>query len=283
MEMTKIIAELGINHLGDIEIAKRMICSAKDAGADYVKFQKRDVDWCYTSEELKNSCESPWGTTVEDKVRGRELNWDQFKEIDRFCRNLCIDWSASCFDLKSLNDLESLFPYRPWNKVPSAMAVHQEFIESVARYKRLALVSIGLCTDKQVESISDTFERHGCDYVFLHTTALYPCPLDRLNLSVIPVLVEAFHEKKHCVGVGYSGHEVGVMPSVMACGMGAMWIERHFTLDRSMYGADQAASLEPEGLKRLVRDIRSLSSIRGDGVRRLLGDEKNPVRYFRSA
>lgn len=282
METTNIVAEIGINHNGDLDLAKRLICSAKECGADYVKLQKRNIRSCYTEEELQKPCESIWGHTILDKVKGRELNWDQYKEIDDLCSEIGIEWSASCFDLYSLRNFEVIFPNRPWNKIPSAMAIHPQFVKEVASFKRLTLISIGLCSDEQVEEISRIFESARCEYVFMHTVSLYPCPLDRLNLAAIPVLAHAFHDHEYCMGVGYSGHEVGVMPSVMACGMGAMWVERHISLDRSMYGSDQAASLEPPGLERLVRDIRALSKIRGDGVRRLYGDEKNPVKFFKA-
>lgn len=278
---TKIIAELGINHNGDVDIAKAMVTKAAIAGCDYVKLQKRDVEWCYTPEQLAQPCDSPWGETIEDKVCGRELDWDAVEFLDRHCSSLDIGWSASCFDLNSLSELEGLFPQRPFNKVASAMALHQLFLREVARYGRLTLLSTGLLTDEGISRAAQVFENARCPYVIMHTTALYPAPLERLNLSVISILQEVFHEAEHCMGIGYSGHEVGVLPSVVAAGLGATWIERHFTLDRSMYGADQSASLEPAGLERLVRDIRSLPVIRGDGNRVLHGDEKNPVTYFR--
>jgi len=272
-----VIAEIGINHNGDMNLVYDMVLAAKRCGADFVKFQKRDIDTCYTPEELAAPCDSPWGDTVEAKVRGRELSWEEFSAIDGICARQKIGWSASCFDLKSLDDLQRQFGDEiTFHKVPSAMAIHRPFLEQVAAYKKLTLISVGLAPNfQEVVAIADLFYEAGCPFVINVTTSLYPCPPDRCNLERLSFFQN--HSRVNRFGVGYSGHEVGILPSVIAAQMGARFIERHFTLDRSWYGADQAASLEPDGLRRLCRDIEELGVIDGSGCVALRGDEKNPV------
>ncbi|UCG53534.1 MAG: N-acetylneuraminate synthase family protein [Candidatus Latescibacterota bacterium] len=279
MKERKIIAEIGINHNGSIESAKTMALIAKEAGADFVKLQKRDISSCYSIEELREPCKSPWGSTVEAKVRGRELSWDEVSDFARFCEKNEIGWSASCFDAKSFKELQSYEP--AFNKVPSGLAIHRDYLQMVAKAKRLTLISTGLLGSMdEIISAAEIFEDAGCEYVINHCVALYPCPEERLNLRVIPRLIDTFlyGDMAHCSAIGYSGHEVGILPTVIAAQFGAIWIERHFTLDRAWYGADQSASLEPQGLHRLVRDIRSLSLLQGDSLK-LKGDEKIPVSW----
>ena len=281
----KVIAEIGINHNGDLNKAKLLIKAAYDAGCDWVKFQKREIDYCYSEEDLQKPCDSPWGVTIEDKVKGRELGWNDFLKIDEFCKNLGIGWSASCFDLVSQRRLHTMFASRPFNKIASAMAVRDTFVQAVAEQKLFTFVSTGLF--KTVEDIFDCtkiLEDAECPYVVMHCVPNYPAPLERLNLNFIKVLVEEYITGsvfKFCKGVGYSGHEISLMPSVVAAAYGADYIERHITLDRAMYGADQAASVEPQGLKRLVRDVKQIDTILGDYDKVLYGDEKNPITYFR--
>ncbi len=279
----QVIAEIGINHLGDISKAWNMIDAANNCGAHHVKFQKRNVDQCYTEEELAKPCQSPWGETIEDKMRGRELSWDDFKGIADKCDILKIGWSVSCFDLKSLCELEDLFGDRiSFHKVPSAMAMHPVFLEQIASYKRLTLVSVGLAEDlKEVVRVTDIFEKEECPYVLNITTALYPTPVDRCNVARIQTLRMKTACLNNCQGVGYSGHEVGILPSIVAAVLGVTHIERHFTMDRSWYGADQSASLEPEGLRRLCRDVAQVEEALGSDVIHLRGDEKNPVPALR--
>ncbi len=282
MSKVTIIAELGINHNGDLELAKKMALAAKAAGCDMVKIQKRSIEHCYTPQELVFPCESPWGATVRAKVEGRELDWDQVRVFDEFCKSIDLPWFASCFDLQSFRDYDNNF-YAPVNKIASAMALHQKFLEEVAREQTLTLISTGLLDLQGIRDVARTFEVHDCPYVMNHCVALYPAPPDRLNLMQIRAIQREMEVPvhPHFRGVGYSGHEVSVLPSVIAASLGATFIERHFTLDRSLYGADQAASLEPEGMRRLVRDIRSLEQIMGSQLpRELQGDEKNPVMHF---
>lgn len=277
-----VIAEIGINHNGDLKKALDMVSAASGCGADFVKFQKRRVDLCYSSEELAKSCASPWGNTVSDKVYGRELSWDDFHTIDEYCEKIGIGWSSSCFDSVSLGDLELYFGKSiAFHKVPSAMALHKPFLEQVARYRRLTLVSVGLAESiDSVFNVARVFEDHNCPYVLNVTTALYPTPPGRCNIKRITEF-ETLRKNESlsaCKGIGYSGHEVGILPSILAAQLGAMCIERHFTLDRSWYGADQSSSLEPEGLRRLCRDVGQIQAITGNGEVLLRGDEKCPVK-----
>jgi N-acetylneuraminate synthase len=276
----RIIAEIGINHDSEVERAKQLATIAKSTGCDYVKLQKREVELCYAPDELHRPCRSRWGDTIKEKLVGRELSWGQVQEFAEHCERIRIGWSSSCFDLRSLAELEKRFPSRPFNKIPSAMAIHERFLEAVAMYGRTTLISTGLCTDDQVMRAADIFDSKSCDYVLNHCVALYPCPADRLNLRVIPAMMEVFSRRNHCVGIGYSGHETGVLPAVIAAQLGATWIERHVTYDRAADGSDHAASLEPHGLHLLVRDLRTLDVILGTGRRELRGDEKVPVKHF---
>ena len=280
-----VIAEIGINHNGDIDIAKLLIKAAYDAGCDWVKFQKREVEYCYTEETLKSPCDSPWGLTIEDKVRGRELDWNAFLSLDKFCKDIGIGWSASCFDLVSLRRLHSMFSQRPFNKVASAMALRETFVREVAEQGVFTFLSTGLFkTLEEIFECTNVFEQEECPYVVMHCVPNYPAPPERLNLNFIQALEEEYINGdvfKHCKGIGYSGHEISLMPSVVAASLGADYIERHITLDRAMYGADQSASVEPQGLARLVRDVKQTEEILGDYDKVLYGDEKNPVPYFR--
>jgi N-acetylneuraminate synthase len=278
----KIIADAGINFNGDLDILKALALVAKNSGCDYIKIQKREPDWAYSSEELKKPCESPWGKTVGDKVRGRELDWIKVREFSDYCTSISLPWSSSCFDLCSLRELHRQYPDRPFNKIASAMALQKDFVTEVAEQRIPTLISAALCTDAQLDGIVGIFERTHCVYVVNHCIGLYPCPPHRLNLMAVRLLAKKYHANRFCAGVGYSGHETGVLPSVVAALLGATWIERHITLDRSMYGADQAASLEPTGIERLARDIRSIDQILGTGQRILMGDEKRPVGYWRT-
>lgn len=288
-----VTAELGINHNGKLGLAKQLATVARDAGCDYVKLQKRNPEWCYSPEELARPCESPWGTTVGDKVRARELSWDDVHEFDKHCRAIGIKWFASCFDLHSLRKLHEYFPDRDWNKVAGCMVFFPEFLAEVAAQGKPTMISCAFLetpsgSSNRMTETATTFERAGCAYVLMHCQPIYPCDPERLNLNVVRDLPLwkargelSFPSPLHCLGIGYSGHESGVMPSVVAAVLGARWIERHITIDRTMYGADQAASLEPDGLRRLVRDLRSLETIMGNGEHRLRGDEKRPVTFFR--
>ena len=273
---TTIIAELGINHNGHVDLACQMASMAKTCGADVVKLQFRHVESCYTQEQLDAQCKSPWGTTVDDKVRGRELSYPNIDQFNAY----------SCFDLESLDWIHKNYPGRPFNKVPSGMAIPDriEYLEAVASQQRLTIISTGLCESFDIiDVVARIFELAYCPYVLNHCCAMYPATSDRLDMRVVATMRDRYlldRQWRFCTAIGYSGHETGIMPSVLAVSLGATYIERHFTLDRAMYGADQAASLEPEGLRRLVRDVKLVPKVLGHPTKSLQGDEKQPIGKF---
>ena len=253
-----VIAEVGINHNGDMSLAKRLIDIAADSGCDAVKFQKRTIDLVYAAEVLESPRESPWGSTQRAQKEGLEFSRDQYEEIDEYCRELGIAWSASAWDLPSLDFVDDFDP--PFHKVASAMLTHHSFVEAVASKGRLTLVSTGMATLDTIDEVVKVFKDAGTEFVLLHTVSTYPSPESDLNLSMIHTLQE-----RYGVPVGYSGHEPSVSPSIVAAALGASVIERHITIDRSMYGSDQAASLEENGLRQLVTTVRKIPAMLGTG------------------
>jgi len=271
-----VIAEVGINHNGDMNLAKQLIDMAVDTGCDAVKFQKRTIDLVYTAEVLDAPRESPWGTTQRDQKQGLEFTLEQYQEIDSYCRDKGIVWSASAWDIPSLEFLEGFNP--PFHKVASAMLTHRSFIEAVASKGRLTLVSTGMATIEMIDQVVEIFKSSGTPFVLLHTVSTYPSPESDLNLSMIQTLLERYK-----VPVGYSGHEPSVSPSVVAAVLGATVIERHITIDRSMYGSDQAASLEANGLRQLVSTLRKMPAMLGTGEKGWAPGEKavaEKLRYW---
>ena len=269
-----VIAEVGINHNGDLSAAKRLIELAVDAGCDAVKFQKRTIDLVYTPEVLNSPRDSPWGTTQRSQKEGLEFSYEQYQEIDVYCRERGIAWSASAWDLPSLQFVESFDP--PFNKVASAMLTHDAFIHAVANKGRLTLVSTGMASLDVIDRVVEAFRDAKTPFVLLHTVSTYPSPEADLNLSVIRTLRE-----RYGVPVGYSGHEASVSPSIVAAALGAVVIERHITLDRAMYGSDQAASLEESGLRQLVNVIRKVPAMLGSGVKDWAPGEREVARKLR--
>ena len=273
--MTYIVAEIGINHNGSLTIAKDLIDVAINCGCNAVKFQKRTVEQVYSKETLEIPRESPWGKTTGDQKKGLELSLDDYDKINEYCKNK-IDWFASCWDIQSQEDMK---PYNfKHNKIASAMITHLEFIKQVAKEKKHTLISTGMTQYKDIDLAIEIFEKESCDYTLMHTVSTYPTKDIDCNINMIDTLKTKYNCK-----IGYSGHEVGLLPSILAVTKGATVIERHITLDRSMYGSDQAASLEPEGLRRLVRDIRSIEKISGNGVKIFSDEEKavaKKLRYF---
>ncbi len=271
-----VIAEVGINHNGDMSVAKQLIDMAIDTGCDAVKFQKRTIDLVYTAEVLDASRESPWGNTQRDQKQGLEFTLEQYQEIDRYCRDKGILWSASAWDIPSLEFLEGFNP--PFHKIASAMLTHRPFVEAVATKGRLTLVSTGMATIEIIDEVVGIFKSAGTPFVLLHTVSTYPSPESDLNLSMIHTLLERYK-----VPVGYSGHEPSVSPSVVAAVLGATVIERHITIDRSMYGSDQAASLEASGLRQLVTTLRKIPGMLGTGEKDWAPGEKavaEKLRYW---
>jgi len=257
-----IIAEIGINHNGDVRIAKRLIDMAKAAGCDAVKFQKRTIDIVYTEEYLDSQRESPWGTTQRDQKEGLEFSNEEYNEIDAYCQKVGIDWFASAWDVPSQLFLRQYD--LKYNKIASPMITHRELLEAVAVECKATFISTGMSTYEQIDTTVEVFKHSKCPFVLMHCVSEYPAVESILNLRCINML----RERYRCP-VGYSGHEVTMVPGVLAAMMGVVAVERHITLDRAMYGSDQAASLEKRGLELLVGYIREIAVAVGDGVKRI--------------
>ena len=275
MKNILIIAELGINHNGDIKLAKKLMKLAKDCGCDFVKFQKRTPN--ITTPESKKEIlrETPWGQITYLQYKKKiEFELKEFKEIDRYSKKIGIDWFASAWDNLSLNFLKKF--KNKYNKVASAMITNLNFLNEVARQKKTTFISTGMCTEKDITNAVRIFKKNKCKYILMHSVSTYPAKENELNLSYIPVL-----KKKYRCEVGYSGHESTVSPTLGACYMGANYIERHITLDRAMWGTDQAASLSPNGLKTLCAKIKKIKEIKGNGKKRFLKDEKAKSKELR--
>lgn len=263
-----VIAEIGINHNGSVETAKELIDAAAAAGCDAVKFQKRTVDVVYTREELAKPRENPFGATNGDLKRGLEFGADAYREIDRHCRERNILWTASCWDEASVDFLESFQP--PFYKIASASLTDAKLLKHTRSKGRPIILSTGMST---LEEISAAVKILGEEQLaILHCTSTYPSEPAELNLRVMFALRERFR-----CPIGYSGHEVGLLPSVIAVTLGATILERHITLDRAMWGSDQAASVEIPGFQRLLRDVRLLPTILGDGKKQRYASEE-PIR-----
>ena len=273
--MVFITAEIGTNHVGSIDIAKKIIDVAVETGCDAVKFQKKDVENIYSKEFLDAYLESPWGTTQRSMRLNREFSLEQFKEIDDYCRTKKIEWYVSCWDTKSQIEMRQF--NTKYNKVASAMLTHEKLLHLIAEERKHTFISTGMSTIDDVEKAVNIFKKHDCPFELMHTNSSYPSTLDEANLYVISEL-----QKKFKCEVGYSGHEKSAyLVCVCAVMLGATSIERHVTIDRTLYGHDQAASLEPLGLRRLVRDIRAVDKILGDGKKRIWDSELETVKKLR--
>lgn len=267
-----IIAEIGINHNGDINLAKRLVKLAKDNGCDAVKFQKRTVELVYSKHELEMERPNPFGNTNGDLKRGLEFSYEQYQEIDKYCRELDILWFASCWDKNSVDFIDSFNP--PCHKIASASLTDDDLILHIKSKERPILLATGMSTQDEIDHALSIL---GMDnLVLMHCTSTYPSLESELNLNVIPNYI-----KRYSCPIGYSGHEKGVLPSVIAASMGACAIERHITTDRTLWGSDHPASLEPEGLRRLVRDIRLLNTIKGDGKKVVYESELPIIKKLR--
>ena len=261
-----IIAEIGINHNGDMSICKKLIDVAVNAGCDAVKFQKRDINKVYSQEFLDSHRESPWGTTQREQKAGLELGEDEYKEIDKYCKDKCIEWFASAWDLNSQKFLQQ-FDCK-YNKVASAMIVYEDLLKMIAEEGKHTFISTGMTTYDDIQKAVDIFTEKNCPFDLMHTVSTYPMKDENANLNMIKTL----REKYQC-RVGYSGHEVGLAVSYAAAALGISSLERHITLDRSMYGSDQSASVEPQGFRQLLGAVRKIESAMGDGVRRIVDAE----------
>lgn len=265
--MVFICAEIGINHNGSIDIAKKLIDLAVSSGCDAVKFQKRNVEKVYSKELLDQPRDSPWGTTQRDQKLGLEFSEKEYKIIDSYCKKKKIPWYLSCWDISSQIQMRKF--NTKFNKVASAMLVHTKLLETIAEEKKYTFISTGMSTMKEISNAIKIFKKYNCDFELMHSHSSYPMPIDEANLNLIPTLKKKFKCK-----VGYSGHESGsYLLCVVATMLGATSIERHITLDRALYGSDQAASLGPEGIYRMVRDVRTIDKISGDGKKRIWDSE----------
>jgi N-acetylneuraminate synthase len=245
------IAEIGINHNGDINIAKQLIDNAKEAGFDAVKFQKRTIDLVYSSEQLETLRESPWGTKTRQQKEGLEFGKKEYDEINKYCLEKKIEWFASAWDLKSLDFLDQY--NLKYQKIASAMIIDELFLKNVAKRKKYTFISTGMSEEKHIQNAVKIFNEHSCPFELMHCISTYPMKTEDANLETIGFLRKKFNCK-----VGYSGHESGLAVSYAAVGYEISSLERHVTLDRSMYGSDQSASLEPRGQKELLSVINKM-------------------------
>ena len=259
-----VLAEIGINHNGDTKIAKKLIDVAAFAGCEGVKFQKRTVEVVYTPEELAKPRESPFGETNGDLKRALEFGPTEYEQIDEYCRRKPIAWTASCWDEASVDFIDRFDP--PFYKIASASLTDDELLRHTRAKGKPIVLSTGMSTLEQIDHAVDVVGKE--DLVLLHCCSAYPSQYADLNLKAIPALRE-----RYGLPVGYSGHETGIASSVAAVVLGACMVERHVTLDRSMWGSDQAASLEPNGIMRVIRDIRLVETALGDGVKTVLPSE----------
>lgn len=267
-----VVAEIGINHNGNVDLAKKLVSVAVAAGCDAVKFQKRTVDVVYSAEELAKPRETPFGLTNGELKRGLEFGLDEYKEIDTFCKSVKMPWFASPWDEASVDFLEQFAT--PCYKVASASLTDDHLLRHIRETGKPTILSSGMSTLGEIDHALEVLGRQ--DLILLHTTSTYPSAYEELNLRAIPALAE-----RYGVPVGYSGHETGIPTSVCAAAVGACMVERHITLDRAMWGSDQAASLEPNGINRLVRDIRLWEMAKGDGVKRVFESEKPILKKLR--
>jgi len=260
-----VVAEIGINHNGDLGLARQLIDVAVNAGCNAVKFQKRTIDVVYSAAELAKFRESPFGSTNGELKRALEFGRKQYSEIDAHCKERGMVWFASPWDEASVDFLEEFAV--PCYKIASASLTDDNLLRHIRATKKPIILSTGMSTLEQVDHAVEILGKR--DLILLHATSTYPAHYHELNLKVIPVLA-----RRYDLPVGYSGHETGIASSVAAVALGAVMVERHLTLDRAMWGSDQAASLEPNGMTRLIRDIRLVETAFGDGEKRLLEREK---------
>ena len=273
----KIIAEIGINHNGDIDLAKKLILKSKEAGVDIVKFQKRTINLVYSKEILNSPRQSPWGSTTRAQKEGLELNKEEYDEIDKFSKEIGIKWFASAWDLESLNFLKKY--KNEYNKIASAMIVDLKFLREVAKEKKHTFISTGMSDIKIIQDAIKIFRNENCSFELMHCISAYPFNDEVANLNLIPVL-----RKKFNCNVGYSGHEKGGLAiSSAAVALGITSLERHVTLDRTMYGSDQAASITMKGLKDLVLSVRKIEkAMSGSTSKKILEIEKGVAEKLRA-
>lgn len=267
-----IIAEIGINHNGDVDLAKRLISVALAAGCDAVKFQKRTVEVVYSPEELAKPRENPFGPTNGDLKYGLEFEQEEYEEIDAFCKSVKMTWFASPWDEGSVDFLEQFHP--PVYKIASASLTDDKLLGHIRKRGKPIILSTGMSTYAEIDHAVEVLGKE--ELVLMHATSTYPAAYPELNLRAIPTMAS-----RYGVPVGYSGHETGIPTSVCAAALGACSVERHITTDRAMWGSDHAASLEPNGISRLVRDIRLWEQAKGDGIKRVYEREFPIIKKLR--
>lgn len=270
-----LIAEIGINHNSSVKLAKKMIDLAKDSGFDAVKFQKRNPDISTPESQKLKIRNTPWGDITYLAYKKKiEFGLKEYKEIDRYCKKLKIMWFASAWDVDSLKFLKK-FKLK-YNKVASAMLTNLDLVKAIAKEKKLTFISTGMSTMQDIQKTINIFKKNKCKFVLMHCVSQYPCPEEKLNLKMILTLKEKFK-----CDVGYSGHEKTVSPSIFAYFLGANYIERHITLDRSMWGTDQAASLSSEGMLNLTKILKKSSITLGEGRKTISKEEKKMLEKFK--
>ena len=263
-----LIAEIGINHNGDLNIAKKLIDYASEAGFDAVKFQKRNIEKVYTKAYLDSSRESPWGSTQRDQKNGLEFSKDDYNEINQYCKKKNIKWSASAWDLESQEFIRSFNV--DFNKLASPMLGHKPLVKKIASEKKKTFISTGMATLEELDEVINVFKKEKCPFEIMHCNSTYPMPEDEANLKCIQTL----RERYNC-NVGYSGHESSLLKiCITAAALGATSIERHITLDRAMYGSDQAASIGVGSLRSFVDSIRAIPKVIGSGKKVITEKEK---------
>lgn len=267
-----VIAEIGINHNGDIDVAKRLIDLAKFSGCNAVKFQKRTINVVYKPEELAGPRESPFGNTNGDLKYGLEFEFEEYQEIDRYCKEKSIPWFASCWDEGAVDFIDQFDV--PCYKIASPSLTDDNLIRYTKSKGKPIILSTGMSTIEQIDHAVEVLGRN--DLVILHATSTYPAQYDELNLAVIPAL-----KQRYGLPVGYSGHETGIPSSVAVLALGACVVERHITLDRAMWGSDQAASLGPGGIIKMVSGIRLMEMALGDGIKRVFERETPIIKKLR--
>lgn len=266
MNRTFVIAEIGINHNGDLKVAEQLIDWAALCGCDAVKFQKRTIDRVYTRDYLESYRESPWGTTQRAQKEGLEFGKEEYDAIDAYCKNKEIEWFASAWDTEAQKFLQQYD--LKYNKVASAMLTNMDLLEMIAKEGKYTYVATGMSTYQEIDNAVGVFRKYNCPFELMHCNSTYPMKNEDANLKMIYTLKDRYQ-----CSVGYSGHETGRIVSIAAVAMGATSIERHITLDRAMYGSDQAASLEVCELQKLVKDIRTVETALGTGEKILSAEE----------
>jgi N-acetylneuraminate synthase len=271
-----LIAEIGINHNGSLDITKKLIHEAKESGFNAVKFQKRTIETVYDKKTLDTLRESPWGTTTREQKMGLEFEKPEYDEIDKYCKELNIDWFASAWDIKSLEFLDNY--NLKYHKIASAMIVDQNLLNEVAKRNKHTFISTGMSTKEDIDNAVSIFKKNKCSFELMHCVSTYPMKIEDANLITINQL-----KKEYNCNVGYSGHENGVVVSLAAVLLGITSLERHITLDRTMYGSDQAASLELSGMKNLSESInKTILALGEPSLGKIIDDELPIAKKLRS-